>query len=230
MKTNLTTATPDWLTLSEASRFLGIHPITLRAWVDAGLVRAFRTPGRHRRFRRAELIEFMEQQRSIPETRTLIPAPDQTLQRMRREMDASSLQQAPWYAQLSGKQRAKHRELGQRLLGLLLQFVSRNDNTRHFLEDARTLTRRYGEDLAKAKLPSGEIARAFLFFREMVIQATYPPESFHPQVDADGVRLLQRINIFMDELLITTLDAYDQVSQSPTRSKPGSRLVRKRRV
>jgi len=40
------------LTVSEAARRLGIHPNTLRQWVDRGLVQAVKLPGSgFRRFR-----------------------------------------------------------------------------------------------------------------------------------------------------------------------------------
>ena len=38
------------LTISEAARELGVHPNTLRGWVDRGLVPAVRLPSGHRRF------------------------------------------------------------------------------------------------------------------------------------------------------------------------------------
>ena len=38
------------LTISEAARELGVHPNTLRGWVDRRLVPAVRLPSGHRRF------------------------------------------------------------------------------------------------------------------------------------------------------------------------------------
>lgn len=199
----------DWLTLTQASALLGIHPITLRSWADAGLVRLFRTPGGHRRFRRSELLAFLEQPPPAP-TRALIPAADQTLAHIRSELGSQPIRQSDWYAKLSKEQRTLHRELGQRLLGLLLQYVSRQENGDEFLEQARDLSRQYGSQLAHAQLGSGELARAFLFFRRAIINATYHPAGTHAQGDAEGVRLLERINAFMDELLIAALNHYDQ--------------------
>jgi excisionase family DNA binding protein len=56
---------PDWLTLGEAARFLGVAQSTIRKWSDQGRVPAFYTPGRHRRFLRADLEAFLD--RSGPE-------------------------------------------------------------------------------------------------------------------------------------------------------------------
>src|SRR5689334_5057791 len=58
----------DWLTLGQAARYLGVAQSTIRKWSDSGRVRAFKTPGRHRRYRRADLDAFLE--RSAPEARS----------------------------------------------------------------------------------------------------------------------------------------------------------------
>jgi excisionase family DNA binding protein len=50
---------PEWLTLGQAARFLGVAQSTMRKWSDAGRVTAFYTPGGHRRFRRDELEAFV---------------------------------------------------------------------------------------------------------------------------------------------------------------------------
>ena len=57
----------DWLTLGQAARYLGVAQSTIRKWSDSGRVRAFKTPGRHRRYRRGDLDAFLE--RSAPEAR-----------------------------------------------------------------------------------------------------------------------------------------------------------------
>jgi excisionase family DNA binding protein len=51
---------PDWLTLGQAAKFLGVAQSTIRKWSDTGRVPAFYTPGGHRRYRRADLESFLE--------------------------------------------------------------------------------------------------------------------------------------------------------------------------
>ena len=51
---------PDWLTLGQAALYLGVAQSTLRKWTDQEKVPAFKTPGRHRRYRRADLDAFLE--------------------------------------------------------------------------------------------------------------------------------------------------------------------------
>lgn len=51
---------PDWLTLGQAAKFLGVAQSTIRKWSDQGRVPAFYTPGGHRRYRRGDLELFLE--------------------------------------------------------------------------------------------------------------------------------------------------------------------------
>jgi len=51
---------PDWLTLGQAAKYLGVAQSTIRKWSDNGRVPAFYTPGGHRRYRRTDLDAFLE--------------------------------------------------------------------------------------------------------------------------------------------------------------------------
>jgi excisionase family DNA binding protein len=51
---------PDWLTLGQAAKYLGVAQSTIRKWSDQGRVPAFYTPGGHRRYRRRDLDNFLE--------------------------------------------------------------------------------------------------------------------------------------------------------------------------
>jgi excisionase family DNA binding protein len=54
------TSEPDWLTLGQAAKYLGVAQSTIRKWSDGGRVPAFYTPGGHRRYRRGDLDAFLE--------------------------------------------------------------------------------------------------------------------------------------------------------------------------
>ena len=54
------TGEPDWLTLGQAAKFLGVAQSTIRKWSDQGRVPAFYTPGGHRRYRRGDLETFLD--------------------------------------------------------------------------------------------------------------------------------------------------------------------------
>jgi excisionase family DNA binding protein len=50
----------DVLTTWEAARYCAVSPYTIRRWILAGRLRAYSTPGGHRRIRRPELDEFLK--------------------------------------------------------------------------------------------------------------------------------------------------------------------------
>ena len=51
---------PEWLTLGQAAKYLGVAQSTIRKWSDMGRLPAFYTPGKHRRYRRADLDAFLD--------------------------------------------------------------------------------------------------------------------------------------------------------------------------
>jgi excisionase family DNA binding protein len=66
------TAQPEWLTLGQAAKYLGVAQSTMRKWSDLGRVSAFYTPGGHRRYRRSDLDQFLD--RSGPSAGTATPS------------------------------------------------------------------------------------------------------------------------------------------------------------
>src|SRR6185436_15662217 len=49
----------ELFTASEVAKFCQVDLKTIHNWADRGEIRHFRTPGRHLRFRRADLLEFL---------------------------------------------------------------------------------------------------------------------------------------------------------------------------
>jgi len=63
---------PEWLSLDEAAKRLKVHPTTLREWADKGRIRAYRTPGGHRRFSEADVETYAASLQDEPEGARLI--------------------------------------------------------------------------------------------------------------------------------------------------------------
>ena len=57
---------PEWLTLGQAAKYLGVAQSTMRKWSDLGRVSAFYTPGGHRRYRRGDLDQFLDRSGPTP--------------------------------------------------------------------------------------------------------------------------------------------------------------------
>jgi len=50
----------DLLTTREAAELLGVGTTSVKRWADAGILECVRTPGRHRRFRRLDVEQMLE--------------------------------------------------------------------------------------------------------------------------------------------------------------------------
>ena len=94
---------PDWLTLGQAAKYLGMAQSTIRKWSDSGRLPAFYTPGGHRRYRRSDLDQFLERggaaapRRSEGRRLILIVDDDERLRefvRVNLEMEGYSVREA----------------------------------------------------------------------------------------------------------------------------------------
>ncbi|MGD2105785.1 MAG: helix-turn-helix domain-containing protein, partial [Anaerolineae bacterium] len=119
------TPPPNWLSLSQAARILGIHPTTLRRWSDEGAIRCLRTPGGHRRFLQRDLIAFLETQTEDPSPEPPDVVTQSIVRQTRQEMETRQFNTTSWHAAFNESERAARRESGRRLLGLAIQFTSR---------------------------------------------------------------------------------------------------------
>jgi excisionase family DNA binding protein len=52
-------ATPELFTASQVARFCHVDLKTIHNWADKGEIKHFRTPGRHLRFHRVDVVEFL---------------------------------------------------------------------------------------------------------------------------------------------------------------------------
>src|SRR5688572_1842019 len=108
----------EWLGLGEASRLLGVAPGTLRRWSDSGRVRAFTTPGGHRRFRRSALRRLIADEAPARPSLVRAGVTPSRLARAYRAEARSAAREIPWLVALDEAQRTWFREHGRELAGL----------------------------------------------------------------------------------------------------------------
>jgi excisionase family DNA binding protein len=58
-RTRVEPVPPELFTASQFARFCQVDLKTIHNWADKGEIRHFRTPGRHLRFHRADVVEFL---------------------------------------------------------------------------------------------------------------------------------------------------------------------------
>jgi len=198
-----------WLSLQEASNMLGVHPSTLRQWADSGKIRTVRTPGGHRRFAESDVRAVLEPEPLRPAGVQLLV--QSALGRARLEASGGKLSEQDWYQRCDGTDKAEHRELGRRLLSMVMQYLTEPDDREAILEEARSLGRLYGERSLASKLSVTEALRAFLYFYDFLTDAVIQmAETVGQKVSIDLISTYQQINVFLDEVMLAMLGVYEE--------------------
>ncbi len=198
-----------WLSLQEASEILGVHPSTLRQWAEAGKIPTVRTPGKHRRFAESDVRALLEPEPLPPSGVQLLV--QSALGRARLEIGRGKLNEQSWYQRLDEAEKVEHRELGRKLLSLVIQYLTQPSDRPAILEDARSLGRTYGERSLASKLTLTEAVRAFLYFQDFLMDGVVQmSETMKQRVNINLVSTHQQINTFINEVLVAMLDVYEK--------------------
>jgi excisionase family DNA binding protein len=195
-----------WLSLSQAAELLGVHPSTVRLWSDKGLLPVHRTQGKHRRYRRSEVELWAKTAR---QPRALEPESivQHALGRMRFQIGEGHMEAEPWYQKLDDEARHQYRQSGRVLVqGLANYLASAGEEA---IAEARSFGYEYASRGRRYNLDSIDAARAFLFFRNALLEsmvAVYQ-ETKIPSGAAWG-EMLHRVHAFTDQILLSLLETY----------------------
>jgi excisionase family DNA binding protein len=208
LESKIDMAEQDWLTLTEASHLLGVHPTTLRRWADKGDIPVRITPGGHRRFLRSELRDFLQQHQHIVVKHAGKIWEDYALVAARQRLDGQP--EPRWVAAFSQSDRADKRELGRRLMSLLMQHISAPDHDQSLLLEARHIASQYAANCMQAGLTAAEGLEATMFFRDTMTEvALQMPQDTHLDPDAQ-LRLLRKLNQLFNVVQVSFVAYYDQ--------------------
>jgi excisionase family DNA binding protein len=108
------------MSIREACALIGVSPATLRRWSDAGNIRAFTTPGGHRRFSRAAVSGLLPAaRRGRPNLERLGETPARMARAYHRDLAHAA--GASWIAELGEADREPLREHGRLIAGSMLR-------------------------------------------------------------------------------------------------------------
>jgi len=196
----------EWMTLSQTAGLLGVHASTVRLWSDKGWIPVHRTPGKHRRYLRSEVELWLK---AANQSRTMEPENivQIALRRMRFQIHEGYLENEPWYQRLDDKARSQYQESGRALVQGLTSYLSVQG--KDAMGEARSVGYEYASRGVRSHLDRIEAVRAFLFFRNALLEsmiAVYR-EAKIPSGAAWG-ELLTKVLAFTDQVLITLLETY----------------------
>ncbi len=208
----------EWLSLREAAEMLGMHPATVRLWADRNTLPSRRTSGGHRRFLRADIEARLHQEterKPSPAAQLLVQS---VLGRVRFAFTDGTLNTFLWYTHFNDTARDAYRNLGRRMLELLLRALAGATSEEELRIEAIRLGFEYGSITRASRVSLADSVRAFLYFRSLV------DESLLQMAEVQGSRehqdrpwfdSLHQVQILINELLPALIEAEQSANVEP---------------
>jgi excisionase family DNA binding protein len=188
----------SWLSLTEASKRLKVHPATLREWADRGRIRTFRTPGGHRRFS-VEDVDALAAE-AAPELALFMSA---LVGQARLATSAGQLATESWYSRFDDAAKERQRELGHDLMRLLVAYLG--DTDREWDGEVGDLGEHYAKLAHDVGLSLGDAMRAFHLFEGLVHSSMKQMSA----VQAGGSAEFERhVGWFLNEVRVAMVESY----------------------
>ena len=197
----------NWLSLSDVAKTLGVHPSTVRAWADQGVLPVYRTEGGHRRFLQEEVdlwVQTSRQKKEVQPERAL----RDVLKRIRFKIAENELESEQWYQKLNQEARLKYRMSGKTLMLSLASYLSTEG--KDAIAEARSLGYEYASRGRRYGLSLIEATSAFLFFRNALLEAMISIYLDARVSDTESWGdMLSRIHSFTDQTMLSLMETYE---------------------
>jgi hypothetical protein len=175
---------------------LGVGAATVRRWTAAGRLKAFITPGGHRRYQRADITNLAGTARSAG------TADDwQQIWKRRASTAADSAQSQPWHAAYDESEKIAARASGRKLVQLAASYVATPDQRPQVLKCVRELAIDYGRQAARIGMSLGDLLDAFGHFRRSLLEAHHLPGSGEDGSPSPTAPKLADVVLDLSELL-----------------------------
>ncbi|MCA9919505.1 MAG: helix-turn-helix domain-containing protein [Anaerolineales bacterium] len=200
----------DWINLSEAADLLGVHPATVRAWGDKGELPMQRTPGGHRRFRRAD-VEARLETADRSQTSGVQLVVQNMVGRARLELTDGALNDETWYQRLNDAARQQLRQIGHQLIHLFQEYLTQTTPLPVARAEARKIGQQYERLGRESGLSLAETTRAYLYFREFLSQTVYDmAETMGTQGPVQWGQIHHKIITITNEVLLALVAAHEE--------------------
>lgn len=205
--------TDEWLSLSDAAEMLGVHPSTVRLWSDKGILPVHKTQGGHRRYRRSE-ITLWAQTNSRSGNEALQPEGmmQEVIRHVRMQISEGRLESEIWYQKLDDEARGQYRISARSLFQGLMNYVATDGA--EAASEAYAIGYEYASRARRYKLSYVDAARAFLFFRDTLIESVIKVYSESHLSSKRSSEMYAKIHAFTDQILISLLETYQKLENA----------------
>lgn len=209
---------PEWLRLSEAADYLGVHFTTIRRWSDAGQLPCMKTPGGRRRFQRSDLDRFLRRSMQTGSDHQLLLPNHKARPEIIREIRQLGLKDEAWYARISPEHQHLMAQSGRRLVGTLMQYSSRDENNELYLQQGKKLAKNYGLLCKESGLSEIQTMKTFVNIRHSIVDSLCEAGMVVQDSGEDTWRIYRRVNYFLDAVMLTILETFQPSSLDLTPS------------
>jgi excisionase family DNA binding protein len=200
--------TDEWLSLSAAAKVLGVHPSTVRLWSDKGVLPTHKTQGGHRRYKHNEISLWAQAHQA---SRASLIEPEHMLQEViktvRVQISEGRLQAESWYQKLDEDARAQYRLSARSLFHGLMTYIATNGKESD--SESYAIGYEYASRARRYNLNYVDAARAFLFFRNTLIESVIKVYSDANVPSGQTAEIFGKMHSFTDEILISLLQTYE---------------------
>ena len=204
------------ISISEASQILGVSEATLRQWTDEGKIRAFITPGGHRRYSRAEIRQFMGLQQRVHGIKDLV-AELEGAATLHHEIALTNFSNTAWYGRLSKESQKRLAQYGRQLLNLVISYITEPSKREETIKLVHNTGSDFGEELAKQGLSLVDSLEAFILHRDPVVNSVTHLLKRREALNERAVEAIPLVTHIMDEALVSLVAAH-QGNHSTTRT------------
>ena len=201
----------EWLSLSDAAEVLGVHPSTVRLWSDKGVLPVHKTQGGHRRYKRSEISLWAE---SSQKSKEIEPENmmQEIIRNVRMQISEGSLQAESWYQKLDEDARVQYRLGARSLFHGLMNYASANDE--EAASEAYAIGYEYASRARRYSLSYVDAAKAFLFFRDALIESVIKVYSDAKVPTPQATQMYSKMHTFTDGILISLLQTYESLGNA----------------
>jgi excisionase family DNA binding protein len=195
--------------ISEASRLLGVSEATLRQWTDEGSIKAFVTPGGHRRYSKEELREFLTSHENLLGIKDLVGELEKTAETY-REMGAAFLHSTVWYERISAEHKRRLAVLGRQILNLMMSYVAGSQKRAEVLAQAREIGHGFGNILSAEGVPLTDSVQAFISHRDPITDIVTEMMRKKELVGEGILEAMPLMEQIMDWALVALVEAHQR--------------------
>jgi len=197
------------ISISEASRTLGVSEATLRLWTDEGKIRAFVTPGGHRRYSKNDLRRFIGLQGKVHSLKDLAIEMEEAAG-LQHQIAETAFPATIRHDKLGQESRQKLAGYGRRMLNVILGYIMRPGKKDEAIRLAHEVGRDFGSELAGLGIPLSDAVEAFLLHRTPFVDAITNLMKRREMLSERAIKAVPIVTRMMDEALLALVAVYQK--------------------